>query len=75
MVPLVVTVPLAPCVIELTVSESPSTSESLFSTEMITEVFSGVVAVLFCPIGASLIGLTESVTVALLLLCVPLVAT
>ncbi len=63
-VPSVAAVPLAGCVRPVTARSSPSGSESLTSTGISTAVSSGVVAASFCARGASLTGVTVTVTVA-----------
>ncbi len=59
-----VTVPWVPLVLPVTVSVSPSGSVSLASTLAMPEVFSLVASVSSTAFGASLTGVTVTVTVA-----------
>ena len=62
--PSITATPLDGLVTEVTVSVSPSTSESLASTSVVTGVSSDVVSVSSIATGTSLAAPTEIVTVA-----------
>ena len=68
---LLVTTPFAGCVTAVTESESPSISESLRSTSVVTSVSSAVESTSSTATGASLSSLTVIKTVAVLLSTVP----